>query len=245
MLAIYDPVLVALSIVIAIFGSFTALVLTSGYERRLDLGGYAGCLACYGGIILGGSIWSMHFVAMLALHLPVQVHYDLVITLISLALPVFVTGLAFTIVTANWFGRLSIPVGGLVVGLAIAGMHYLGMSAVRGCGVAHTTPGVVLATAIAIVAAWVALWFVFRRRTTVETLLGAVVLGLAIAGMHYTAMLSTSFAPLATQLEMAAAVMAQDTLAYLVGAAMITICTANILVISRATPAQTPSRALT
>jgi NO-binding membrane sensor protein with MHYT domain len=238
MLAIYDPVLVVLSIVIAVFGSFTALVLTSGYERRVALGGYAGCLACYGGIIMGGSIWSMHFVAMLALHLNVPIHYDLTRTLLSLALPVMVTGLSLNVVTANWFGRLSIPVGGLVMGLAIAGMHYLGMDAMRGCGVTHATPGIVLAIGIAIVAATIALWFVFRRRTMIETLLGAVVLGFAIAGMHYTAMLATSFVPRASQIELAVAAMAQDTLAYLVGAAMITICTANILVVSRASPAQ-------
>lgn len=227
MATFYDPILVALSIVVAIFGSLTALLISSDHERRIGIGGYAGCLACYGGIVMGGSIWSMHFIAMLALHVPVSISYEPWRTALSLALPIFVTGLSLRIASRRVFGSFSIPVGGVLMGLAISGMHYLGMDAIRGCGVGHEPSGVALAIAIAIVAATVALWFVFRKRNAIETALGAVVLGLAIAGMHYTAMFATSFVPLATQLELAVPVMAQDTLAYAIAAAMVVICLAN------------------
>lgn len=232
MVTFYDPILVALSIVVAIFGSLTALLISSDYERRLGVGGYAGCLACYGGIVMGGSIWSMHFIAMLALHLPVSIDYEPWRTALSLALPIFITGLSLRIASRRPFGKLSLPVGGVMMGLAISGMHYLGMDAIRGCTVGHSPGGVALAIAISIVAATVALWFVFRKRSAIETALGAVVLGFAIAGMHYTAMFSTSFAPFVTQLEQAVPVMAQDTLAYAVAAAMVVICIANFAVMA-------------
>jgi NO-binding membrane sensor protein with MHYT domain len=227
MATFYDPILVALSIVVAIFGSLTALLISSDHESRLGVGGYAGCLACYGGVVMGGSIWSMHFIAMLALHVPISISYEPWRTALSLVLPIFVTGISFRIVSRRLFGGFSIPIGGLLMGLAIAGMHYIGMDAIRGCGVGHAAAGVALALAIAIGAATVALWFVFRKRSAIETALGAVVLGLAIAGMHYTAMFATSFVPLATQLDIAVPLMAQDTLAYAIAGAMVVICVAN------------------
>lgn len=232
MVTFYDPILVGLSIVIAIFGSLTALLISSDHERRLGLSGYAGCLACYGGIVMGGSIWSMHFIAMLALHVPVSINYEPWRTGLSLALPIFMTGLSLRIASRRTFGKLSLPVGGILMGLAISGMHYLGMDAIRGCSVTHTPQGVALAIAISIVAATIALWFVFRKRNALETVLGAVVLGFAIAGMHYTAMFATSFAPLAIQFEQAIPVMAQDTLAYAVAAAMVVICVANFAIVA-------------
>lgn len=241
MVGFYDPVLVALSVVVAIFGSLTALLISSDYEKRLGIGGYAGCLACYGGIVMGGSIWSMHFIAMLALQLPVSISYEPWRTALSLALPIVVTGLSLRIASRNSFGHMSIPIGGLLMGLAISGMHYLGMDAVRGCGIANDPSGVALAIALAIAAATVALWFVFRKRSAIETGLGAIVLGLAIAGMHYTAMFAVSFAPLSAQLELAVPVMAQDSLAYAIAVAMIVICLANfgVMAFSRDVPEQT------
>ena len=175
----------------------------------------------------GGSIWSMHFIAMLALNLPVSISYEPWRTALSLALPIAVTGLSLRIASRNSFGAWSIPVGGLLMGLAIAGMHYTGMDAVRGCGIANNPFGVASAIVWAIVAATIALWFVFRKRSAIETAIGAIVLGLAIAGMHYTAMLAVSFAPLSEQLELAVPVMSPSTLGYAIAAAMMLICIAN------------------
>lgn len=235
---VYDPVLVIMSIAIAILGSFTALAITSGYEHRTTVRGYAGCVSCYGGLVLGGSIWSMHFVAMLAVQLPVVIEYDLLKTFASLVLPVVVTGISLGIVAKRRLGAASLPTAGLLMGLAISGMHYLGMGAIRGCGVAHNPGGVVLAIVISIVAATIALWFVFRRRHALETALGAVALGLAIAGMHYTAMLFTTFMTLGALAEPIKASLAQDALAYLIGVAMLSLCAANMFVVRRAASPQ-------
>jgi NO-binding membrane sensor protein with MHYT domain len=221
----YDPILVALSIIIAIFGSFTALVVTTGYARSGT--------AFYSGVIMGGSIWSMHFVAMLALQLPVTINYDVARTLISLALAVVVGGLSLAGVSKRLAGPASIPIAGVLLGLGIAGMHYLGMDAIRGCGVGQTWEGVAISTSFAVFAATTALWFVFRRRNMIETLLGSLVLGGAIAGMHYIAMLTTSFSPLDIKLQPVDPTISQDTLAYAIGAAMMTICLANLIAVAR------------
>lgn len=236
MITFYDPVLVGLSIVVAIFGSLTALLISSDHDSRLGVRGYAGCLSCYGGIVMGGSIWSMHFIAMLALHLPVSIGYETWRTALSLALPIVMTGLSLRIASQRLFGAYSLAAGGLLMGLAISGMHYLGMDAIRGCGVGHAPWGVALAIVWSIVAATIALWFVFRKRNAVETAVGSVVLGLAIAGMHYTAMFATSFVSIAEQVETAIPLMAKDTLAYTVAAAMVILCLANFGVMAFARP---------
>ena len=233
MIFLYDPVLVALSIAIAIFGSFTALVTTSGYNGQNGARGLAGCMACYGGLMLGGSIWSMHFIAMLAVQLPVTIEYDLTRTLLSLALAVFLTGLGLRIVSGKTFGRFSLLVAGLITGLGISGMHYLGMDAIRGCGVRNEWQGMLMAVGIAIGAATIALWFVFRRRSMVETLLGSIVLGFASAGMHYTAMIGTSFVPLRTQIELSIPAISQPTLAFIIGATVIVSCIVNNVIAIR------------
>ena len=75
-------------------------------------------------------------------------------------------------------------------------MHYVGMAAVRGnCIVTHDPIGILLATGIAVVASILALELAYHRRTFGLTLIGAVILGLTISAMHYTAMLWTAFSP--------------------------------------------------
>ncbi len=238
MVVFHDPILVALSIVVAIFGSLMALLISSNYERKSALDGYAGCVACYGGVIMGSSFWSMHFIAMLALHLPAPIAYDYGLTVFSLALPILVTGLSLHIAGRQTFGEWSLPIGGILMGLAIAGMHYSGMSAVRGYAVTHDKNGVMLAIGVAIVASTVALWFVFHKRGVVETVVGALALGFAVAGMHYTAMYATSFAPLGRQMEPAAALIAQETLGYWIAGAVLLICLTNFAVVMRASRAR-------
>jgi NO-binding membrane sensor protein with MHYT domain len=222
---IYDPTLVMLSIFVAITGALTGLAVTAGYER----GGrrnYASALI-KGAIIIGGSIWSMHFIAMLAVRLPVAVNYNFVETMLSLYIAIVGTGLGLLIVSRRRLGWASIPVGGLLMGAAIGGMHYLGMYAMRGCGITYTQGGVIAVTASAI-----ALWFTFRKRATTETLLGGLMLGLTIASMHYTAMVATIFEYLPVSISTSAPLLSQDTLAFVIASSTFAICGIFLLLFS-------------
>ncbi|WP_165391005.1 MHYT domain-containing protein [Pseudoduganella lutea] len=193
----YHPILVGISIAVAIFAAFTGLSLA---DRVRSAHGIAAAGWTAGGALaLGTGIWSMHFIGMLAFRLPIPIGYDLGITGLSLLLPVVVTGLALwqlrhRVVPARRLGSAA-----LLMGLGIAGMHYTGMAGMR------MSPGIVwepLALAasvlLAIGAAALSLWIAYRlrMRTPRATLIqaaAAVVMGLAIAGMHYTGMGAAGF----------------------------------------------------
>ena len=147
MTVIYQPVLVSLSIAVAILGSLTALALTS--HSHEDSGQRSFALA-NGGLIMGATIWSMHFVAMMAVEFPLVVNYNLVETIISICIAIVATGTGLNIASSRRFGMASIPLGGVLMGLGIGGMHYLGMSAIRGCGLAYDLRLVAASVVIAI-----------------------------------------------------------------------------------------------
>src|SRR5512145_2470003 len=121
----YDPVLVLLSIGVAILGSLTALALTLGADEQ---GGSwrAGFALANSGLIMGSTIWSMHFVAMMAVAVPVPVNYGVVETVASICIAIAATGAGLYLTRKRKLRGWSIPVGGLLMGLGIAGMHYLG-----------------------------------------------------------------------------------------------------------------------
>ena len=114
-----------------------------------------------GGLIMGATIWSMHFVAMMAVDFPIMVTYNLVETIGSIGIAIVATGGGLYLASSRRLGRLSIPLGGVLMGLGIAGMHYLGMSAIRGCGLGYDYWLVVASVAIAVGASMAALWFAF------------------------------------------------------------------------------------
>jgi PAS domain S-box-containing protein len=145
---------------------------------------------------MGGGIWSMHFVAMLAFRLPLPMTYDLGLTALSLAIPVLVTGLGFAVVERRGGGLRAIALGGLLMGGGIIAMHYIGMAAMRMPADPHYDNLLVaVSMLIAIVAAIAALWLAHRDTTLAERLAAAVAMGLAIAGMHYAAMAAAVWAP--------------------------------------------------
>jgi diguanylate cyclase len=219
---VYDPTLVMLSVFVAIIGSLTGLAFTFGYNAPSLF--FSPKSLAKGAVIVGGSIWSMHFIAMLAVNFPVAVNYNTTETLLSLCVAVFFTGVGLSIASTRRFGSLRIPAAGVLMGSGIACMHYLGMNAIRGCGLTYDFNGVAVSAAVAIGASAIALWFAFRERSAFETLLGGVVLGLAISGMHYTGMYATSFYPLAISFEIGAPLLSQTALALSVAAATLAIC---------------------
>jgi NO-binding membrane sensor protein with MHYT domain len=218
----YDSGLVAVSIAIAILGSFTGLVMTSGI--RHIRGPEAVLRIILGGIGIGGGVWSMHFIAMLAVILPIELSYEVSQTALSAVLAVIFTAIALAIVSGDKFGYYTLPVSAGFLGSGIGAMHYLGMNAVRGCGLDYSWLGVTISVVIAIQASAVALWFAFRERGVIDTFLGAIALGLAIATMHYSGMEATRFLPAATPGEVLGNVVSDHYLALAISITIYSLC---------------------
>jgi len=146
----------------------------------------------------------MHFVGMLGLRLPVSVSYDIPFVLLSVAVAVVASGAAFALVSSEVMGRRSFWAGGVCMGVAITGMHYTGMTAMRlPAVITHDARLVALSAAIAIGAPFAALRLAFyfeqpeSRRDTWPKAGPALLMGLGIVGMHYSAMTGTRFTPIA------------------------------------------------
>lgn len=189
----YDSFIVALSIAVAIFASFTALNLA---DRLVQAEGHARqWWLLIAALALGGGIWSMHFIGMLAFNTPMPVSYDVRLTVASFLLPILATGFGLHIVGRSEAAWRPILAGGLFVGLGIAVMHYTGMGGMQAPGmVTSYNPVLVGASlAIAISAATAGLWLAFRRAAKSHRSAAAAIMGLAISGMHYTGMAAARF----------------------------------------------------
>src|SRR5712675_3328341 len=188
----HNPYIVALSILVACVASYTALDLSGhvgparGFARRVWLVAAA--------LTMGGGIWSMHFVAMLAFIMPIPMSYDIGLTTLSLVVAMVVTGGGFYVISRHSGPPLRLVLSGIFMGLGIAAMHYTGMAAMRGhAELSYDLLFVALSLVIAIGASTVALWLAFRTTDLGQKLVAAVVMGLAISGMHYTAMSAAIF----------------------------------------------------
>ncbi len=125
----WDFMLIGLSILIAVIGSLTAL--THARRMRESSGSTATIWMLAGGSTLGLAIWSMHFVGMLALHLPIPIGFDLPLTLLSLLPAVIAAMLAFRVLRSRVIETKLILVSAVLMGLGISSMHYIGMAALR------------------------------------------------------------------------------------------------------------------
>src|SRR3984957_1948818 len=126
----HNPYLVALSILVASFASYTALDLSGhvgaarGLARRVWLVAAA--------VTMGGGIWSMHFVAIIAFIMPTPMSYDIGLSTLSLLVAIFVAGGGFYVISRQSASPLRLVLSGIFMGLGIAGMHYTGMAGIRG-----------------------------------------------------------------------------------------------------------------
>ncbi|KRP43732.1 putative bifunctional diguanylate cyclase/phosphodiesterase [Pseudomonas poae] len=194
----YSPALVAISLCVAILASYTALDLTG---RIATAKGRTVYLWIAGGALaMGVGVWSMHFIGMLALRLPFALGFDAGITALSLLIAVLSSGFALWLVSQPRLPVWQLAFGALIMGAGISCMHYTGMAAMR------MTPGIDYDPAlfgasllIAVAASGAALWIAFNlRRNTPYVRLArggaAMVMGVAIVGMHYTGMAAARFA---------------------------------------------------
>jgi NO-binding membrane sensor protein with MHYT domain len=185
----YQPLLVVLSYVISVLGSYTALRLAIAIPQSPDrasaLGWTLGAAIALG----GGAIWSMHFIAMNAADMGVPVAYDATLTFASLGLAILAPGIGLYMVGRGQGSTLKLLLAGVLTGLGVALMHYTGMAAMIMPATISYDPALFnLSLAIAVAAATVALWLAFNLRGNLQRFGSALVMGVAVCGMHYTGM---------------------------------------------------------
>ncbi|WP_339477689.1 putative bifunctional diguanylate cyclase/phosphodiesterase [Pseudomonas sp. RL_5y_Pfl2_69] len=195
--ASYSPSLVFISLCVAILASYTALDLSGriatarGRAVYLWIGG--------GALAMGFGVWSMHFIGMLALELPLTLGYDLGLTLWSLLVAILSSGFALWLVSQPRLPALQLLFGALIMGAGISAMHYSGMAALRmqpGIDYDPTLFALSLLIAVGASAAALSIAFRLRKKTPYVRLIrggAAVIMGLAIVGMHYTGMAAANF----------------------------------------------------
>jgi PAS domain S-box-containing protein len=190
----HHPIFVGLSLLVAVFGSWTALDLFRrvrshiGRTRLVWLGTAA--------MAMGASIWSMHFIAMLGFDPGSAVSYDPGLTLLSLVLAIGATWGAFYSASQERSGGALVMLAGAFMGGGICMMHYVGMAALRtAVSLGYDPLLVALSLVIAVVAATAALFAARRERSRRWRAAAALILGTAIAGMHYTAMAALELTP--------------------------------------------------
>ena len=186
-----DPLLAALSYVVSVLGSFTALQLAiaipmapAGRERTK-------AILAAGAAMGGGAIWAMHFIAMVACKMPMEVSYDIGLTALSAVIAIVSCMAGLAIVGNGVFTPLKLVGGGLLMGVGVAGMHYTGMAAMQmPAKISYDMNIVAISVAIAVLASIAALWLAFKMRGTLPMLASALIMGVAVSGMHYTGMVA-------------------------------------------------------
>ena len=135
-------------------------------------------------------IWVMHFIAMLGFAIPGQpIRYNVPVTILSMVIAVVVVGVGVFIVGFSRAGTGPLVVGGVIIGLGVASMHYIGMSAIRVQDSLTYSPLLVTASVvIAVIAGTAALWAALRLDTLWSTIVASLIMGVAVSGMHYTGM---------------------------------------------------------
>jgi len=193
----YDQLLVIVSFIVAFLASYTALDMAG--RVATSTGKVALVWLFGGGFAMGVGIWSMHFIGMLAMSLPMVMSYSASLTVLSMVIAVAASIFALWIVCYGELPWYRLCGGAIVMGSGVVAMHYTGMAALM------VNPGIVwdwrwiwLSVAIALGASGAALWLAFHlRRGTGRLALmrsgAALIMGIAIAGMHYTGMAAASF----------------------------------------------------
>ena len=198
--ASYDILLVAVSIAVAVFASFTALGLASHIPHVEP--DRVGRWLLGGAISMGSGIWSMHFIGMLAFHLPIPVAYDVPLTAVSVVIAVVGSWVALYIIRNGIRSKLFLHASALLMAVAICAMHYIGMAAMKMAPPIEYSPGLVFASfLIAYGASLFALVITFEQLDrppvlfALRNIFAAAFMGGAIAGMHYVGMAAALFSP--------------------------------------------------
>lgn len=198
----WDPVLIAISYLVAFIASFVAL--ENAGKIPLSSGKAALFWRFAGGLTLGVGIWSMHFIGMLAMKMPMIMSYNLWLTLASMGVAVVASMLAMNIaVTGARLSPFRLLLSTLILSAGVVSMHYIGMAALMlDSPIIWDHPIIGLSVLIAVMASGAALWLAFhlrhqRKGIFINRILAALVLGAAICAMHYTGMRAAQFSDMA------------------------------------------------
>ena len=191
----YDIRLVLASVAISLMAAFTGLSLARGLSA-LPPGPRKARIAM-AAVALGTGIWSMHFVAMLAMRFEgAVVQYRAVETAASAMLAMLLAGLALLVLHFGRRTRARLVLAGMLLGGGIVGMHYLGLSGIEGCIPVYDPAGIAVAAALAAVLGIGAVVLAYGERSDRRVILATLVFGIAVAAVHFAAMHWTGFAPL-------------------------------------------------
>lgn len=191
----YSTELVVLSYVISVTGAFIALHAAGRLQPHSTNRKAYWLSVASAGVALGGiGVWSMHFIAMLALRMDVGLGYSMAETLISLVAAIAISGFAFHLVALNPGSVSRLLLAGLMLGIGAVVMHYLGMYGMRFGGYFQWDyVRVGMSVLIALVAATAALWLAFHTRSLSARITAAFVMAIAVCAMHYTGMSAAEF----------------------------------------------------
>lgn len=193
----YNPWLVLLSVVVAIFASYVALNLSYPVSQSYGRTKLAWLIG--GSITMGIGIWSMHFIGMLAFQMPgMEMAYDIPLMVLSVLVAIGGSLLALVVVSRPVVSQILVITGGFAMAIAICGMHYIGMFSMRmSARIEWNKPLVFTSFLIALAASYAALAILIKtrkHRQLFKLLAGAsIIMGFAISGMHYVGMLAATF----------------------------------------------------
>jgi diguanylate cyclase (GGDEF)-like protein len=196
----YSYGLVAVSVLTSMIAAYSAFSLADRMRQAVSRGQRRWWLLG-GSVAMGTGIWSMHYLGMLAVELPIPVFYFLPTVLLSLLMAILASTVALSVVSAEKPSRWQLLGGGVLMGAGIGGMHYTGMAAMRMSAMSRYNPWVVaLSVLVAVGFSWMAVGIGFSVRDRQkhgewQRVAGGAVMGLGIAAMHYTAMAGVRFMP--------------------------------------------------
>lgn len=187
----HNDFLVVMSCLVALVAGFTGLSLTRDLAAKADF--EKKVLIALGAVALGGGIWSMHFVAMLGLQMPILFYYDAAITLVSALTAILIAGAALILLHFTTRTIVTVSLAGGIVGVGILAMHYIGMAGLELCRAVYTPFGVTLSSLAAIALCIMAFGIAYGRRTNKNIFLGTLGFAVAVTSVHFLAMAGTEF----------------------------------------------------
>lgn len=190
----YNPTLLFAATAVALMAAFTGLCMTNGlsrlsaYERKP--------MIVRSSIVIGGGIWSTHFVSILAMDLPGELYFNPILTLAAALIAILLSGAALLLLHFGVRSNRRIALAGIIMGLGVVAMHYVGMFGMLGYELTFYPMGYAVSTLVAIGMSIGALRIAYAKRSLKGLILGAVVYAAAILAMHFSAMYWTGMARL-------------------------------------------------